>query len=241
MDLNSILVAAKTRLKDLRKELGKLDILKEEEQKLVRLLQGHKVSAAAPSLGRKGKGRRGGGAARAKGPSKLNLAVNVLKKSKGGLMVKEILAQLRKSHPGLFKVKDASALLSRALNQSLKAKTPRVKVVAKGGPGRPTKYAAASSASPGPKAKGKGSSPRRTGAPSKLVLATEVLKKSKEGLTVNEIHERLRKSQPDLFKAKYSNRVLARILRQEAKSKTAKVKVLTKGGRGKPVTYGAAA
>lgn len=41
MDLNSIVVAAQERLKELRKELGKLDFLREEEQKLVRLLRGH--------------------------------------------------------------------------------------------------------------------------------------------------------------------------------------------------------
>jgi hypothetical protein len=60
-------------------------------------------------------------------------------------------------------------------------------------------------------------------------------------VTINEMLERLRKAHPDQFKAKHAYILLARVLRQEVKSKSPTVKVLAKGGRGKPVTYGVAA
>lgn len=240
MDLNSILGAAQARLKELRKELGKLDLLRNEEQKLARLLEGHghpRVAAVFKPRGRKPKGKGG------RPPSKLGLATGVLKKFAGtnGMTVREILERLRKSNADLFKHRDAAALLSRAFGQSMKGKSPRVKVIVKGGPGRAARYGAASSVAPDRKLKGKGLGAAKNGAPSKLALATEVLQKSPKGMTITEMLERLRKSHGELFKAKHAHKMLANALRQDLRSKTPRVKVLAKGGRGKAATYGVAA
>ena len=58
------------------------------------------------------------------------------------MTVSEVLERLRKSNPGRFREENASAALSSALSQALKAKTPKVRVVVKGGPGKPGRYAA---------------------------------------------------------------------------------------------------
>ncbi len=247
MDLNSIVNAAQARLKELRKELSKLDFLREEEQKLARLLDAHGHPGAAvvfkPS-GRKARGK-GGRPQKTGGKSILAVATTVLRKYAGttGMTIKEILERMRKSNPGRFNKDNASAALSSSLSQAMRAKSPVVKVLKKGGPGRPAKYGAAgaSPATPRRKAKAKGGRPAKAGGPSKLALAAEVLRKSKEGMTITEMLERLRKSHADQFRAKHANKMLANALREELKSKSPKVRVLAKGGRGKAATYGAAA
>lgn len=244
MDLNSILAAAQARLKELRKDLAKLDVLKAEEQKLVRLLNEH-TGSAAPSPGPKAKGRRGGRPAKAGGKSILAVATRVLQRYAGtsGMTVKEILERMRKSNPGRFNSENASGALSSSLSQAMRSKLPKVRVILKGGPGKAAKYGAtgASPAAPGRKAKAKGGRPTKAGGASKLALATEVLQKSKHGMTITAMLERLRKSHADQFKAKNANKMLATALREATKAKSPMVKVLVKGGRGKPAMYGAAA
>jgi hypothetical protein len=144
MDLNSIVSAAQNRLKELRKELGKLDYLRQEEEKLVRLLQGHKGSTSSKSPGRKAKGK-GGRPPRAGGKSILAIATTVLRKYAGttGMTVSEILERMRKSNPGRFNKANASGALSSSLAQAMKSKKPKVKVIKKGGPGKPGRYGAA--------------------------------------------------------------------------------------------------
>lgn len=247
MDLNSIVNAAQARLKELRKELGKLDFLREEEEKLARLLEAHGHPGAAAVFkprGPKAKAK-GGRSPKAGGKSILAIATTVLRKYAGttGMTVSEILERMRKSNPGRFNKDNASGALSSSLSQAMKSKKPKVKVILKGGPGKPAKYGAAgaSPAAPGRKVKAKGGRLAKAGAPSKLALATEVLQKSKGGMTITEMLGQLRKSHGEMFKAKLADKMLATVLREATKAKPPTVKVLTKGGRGKPSTYGVAA
>ncbi|MHB8420533.1 MAG: hypothetical protein ACYDCL_20865 [Myxococcales bacterium] len=78
------------------------------------------------------------------GPTLVDLIVQALTHApKAGATVGQIRADIARSHPERVAADNASALLSSAIAQAMRAKAPRVKVLSRGGKGVPSRYAVA--------------------------------------------------------------------------------------------------